>query len=331
MNIINKTLLAISLTSIASFSVYADTVIRIAHDSQPGSPLDKAFTSFEKDLEKTSNGTIDVELYGAGQLGGVRETAEMVQENNLQMTTAASVLLSPIIPEFSVLDTFYMFDDREHAHRVLDSEAGQALLNAMDKKGYHGLGYPELGFRSFTNNDHPLKTVKDFEGLKIRSAANPSQIAAWKAIGLSPIPLAWGEIYTSLQQGLIDGQESAIDSIYTQRFYEVQKYLSLTDHMYSNHVLFTNNEFWSSLSDKDKNLINASIKKFIKNQRDLAGQQNEDTLDILKKAGVIFNTVSPEVRAKLKSSLNSAIYEEIKQKTGTELYNLVIKATKELR
>lgn len=325
-----KTLLA-ALTCMVTLPTLAETTIRVAHDSQPGSPLYRAFEVFEKDLEKASGGSIQVEIYGAGQLGGVRETTEMVQSNNLQMTTAASVLLSPIIPEFSVLDTFYMFDSREHAHRVLDSEAGDALLKSMESKGFKGLGYLELGFRSFTNDEKPLKTADDFNNLKIRSAANPSQINAWKAAGLSPVPLAWGEIYTSLQQGLIQGQESAIDSVYTQRFYEVQDYLSLTEHMYSNHVLFTSSEFWNSLSDQEKSMLDSSIDKFIANQRELAGKQNEATLSTLKNEGVKVNTVSTETRQQLKAALNSAVAEEIKAKTGADLYDFVMQKTDSLR
>lgn len=323
--------LSAALTCMVSLPSLAETTIRIAHDSQPGSPLFVAFEAFEQDLETRSNGDIQVEIYGAGQLGGVRETTEMVQANNLQMTTAASVLLSPIIPQFSVLDTFYMFEDRDHAHRVLDSDAGQALLNSMDEKGFKGLGYLELGFRSFTNNKKPLENLEDFNNLKIRSAANPSQIKAWKSAGLSPIPLAWGEIYTSLQQGLIEGQESAIDSIYTQRFYEVQKYLSLTEHMYSNHVLFTNTEFWDQLSDSDKSLVEESIEKFIANQRTLAEEKNQVILSTLKSEGVNINTVPAETREQLKQALNSAVTEEIKAKTGEELYKLVMQKTESLR
>ncbi|EKF9172873.1 TPA: TRAP transporter substrate-binding protein [Vibrio cholerae] len=323
--------LSAALTCMVSLPSLAETTIRIAHDSQPGSPLFVAFEAFEQDLETRSNGDIQVEIYGAGQLGGVRETTEMVQANNLQMTTAASVLLSPIIPQFNVLDTFYMFEDRAHAHRVLDSDAGQALLSSMDEKGFKGLGYLELGFRSFTNNEKPLKNLEDFKNLKIRSAANPTQIQAWRSAGLSPMPLAWGEIYTSLQQGLIGGQESAIDSIYTQRFYEVQKYLSLTEHMYSNHVLFTNTEFWEQLSDSDKALVEQSIETFIANQRTLAEEQNQATLATLKDAGVNVNSVPTETREQLKQALNSAVMEEIKAKTGDELYTFVMQKTESLR
>ncbi|MFM5177773.1 TRAP transporter substrate-binding protein [Aeromonas caviae] len=323
--------LSAALTCMVSLPSLAETTIRIAHDSQPGSPLFVAFEAFEQDLETRSNGDIQVEIYGAGQLGGVRETTEMVQANNLQMTTAASVLLSPIIPQFNVLDTFYMFEDRAHAHRVLDSDAGQALLSSMDEKGFKGLGYLELGFRSFTNNEKPLKNLEDFKNLKIRSAENPTQIQAWRSAGLSPMPLAWGEIYTSLQQGLIGGQESAIDSIYTQRFYEVQKYLSLTEHMYSNHVLFTNTEFWEQLSDSDKALVEQSIETFIANQRTLAEEQNQATLATLKDAGVNVNSVPTETREQLKQALNSAVMEERKAKTGDELYTFVMQKTESLR
>ncbi|WBA10511.1 TRAP transporter substrate-binding protein [Salinivibrio kushneri] len=325
-----RTLLA-AFTCMVALPSVAETTIRIGHDSQPGSPLSEAFDVFEKDVEKASEGAINIEVYGGGQLGGVRETTEMVQSNNLQMTTAASVLLSPIIPEFSVLDTFYMFEDREHAHRVLDSEAGDKLLESMESKGFKGLGYLELGFRNFTNNEKPLETMSDFDGLKIRSASNPSQISAWKAAGLSPVPLSWGEIYTSLQQGLIQGQESATDSVYTQRFYEVQKYLSLTEHIYSNHVLFTNPDFWKSLTEEERSIIDDALENFIAYQRDLAGKKNKETLSILKKEGIKINTVPQETRDSLKNALNSAVADDIKEKTGTELYNLVMEKTESLR
>nr|WP_067293035.1 TRAP transporter substrate-binding protein [Marinobacterium profundum] len=307
-------------------STQAATAIRIAHDSQESSPLHQGLLHFKEELNKRSNGDFAVDIYPAGQLGGVRETTEMVQQNNLQMTTAASVLMSPYVPEFNVLDLFYLFDNREQAHQVLDGEAGQALLDAMESKGFHGIGYMELGFRSFTNSSRPLNSLEDFSGLKIRSAANPSQISAWRAIGAAPQPLAWGEIYTSLQQGLIQGQESALLSVHTQRFFEAQKYLSLTEHMYSNHVWFTNKEFWDNLSDEQQSLINEVAQEAITLQRELSEQQNQETVAILKKAGMEVNVVNAETRAQLKEKLNNAIESDIRSKTGDALYQTVLNA-----
>lgn len=312
-------------------SAQAATAIRIAHDSQENSPLHKAFLYFKEELHKRSGGDFVVDIYPSGQLGGVRETTEMVQQNNLQMTTAASVLLSPYVPEFNVLDLFYLFDSRDHAHSVLDGEAGKMLLSAMDSKGFHGIGYMELGFRSFSNSSHPLQTLEDFRGLKIRSAANPSQIAAWRAIGAAPQPLAWGEIYTSLQQGLIQGQESALLSIHTERFFEAQKYLSLTEHTYSNHVWFTNKSFWESLSDEQKSLINEVAKETILLQREMSEQQNQNTLVTLQAAGMQINEVNSDTRELLKGILNAAIENDIRVKTGEELYNSVISTIKKTR
>ncbi|MBE2894894.1 TRAP transporter substrate-binding protein [Spirabiliibacterium falconis] len=313
------------LGSLISMNVYSAIDFRIAHDSQENSPLHESLLFFKQQLEQKSDGEFNVQIYPSGQLGGVRETTEMVQHNNIQMTTAASVLLSPYIPEFNVLDLFYLFKDEEHAHAVLDGEVGQKLLKAMEKKHFYGLGYGEVGFRNFSNNIHPLKTLDDFNTLKIRSADNPTQIIAWKSIGLLPIPLAWGEIYTSLQQGLINGQESALISILTQRFYESQKYLSLTKHIYTNHVFFTSLEFWESLNPEQKNLLSSEIKNTIKLQRRLSKEKNQETLNVLQNKGMEINDVPEDTKEILKEKLNSSISKQVKEKAGKELYDYVLK------
>lgn len=208
------------LSAFGAIRYFADShiqgnTIRLAHDSKESSPLHRALMAFEQRVESDSGGEIQVELYPGAQLGGVRETTEMVRQGNLQMTAGASVLLTSIVPEFNVLDIFYLFRDAAHAHRALDHpDVGGLLLDAMASKGLEGLGYMEVGFRSITSSKRPITALADIEGLKIRAAANPIQIDAWRALGAAPTPLSWGEIFTSLQQGLINTQESAVYSVY---------------------------------------------------------------------------------------------------------------------
>ncbi|USD31414.1 MULTISPECIES: TRAP transporter substrate-binding protein [Vibrio] len=311
--------------TISSMNTFASNVIRLGHDSQETSPVHKAMLYFEQELESRSNGELEVEIYPARQLGDVRETTELVQQGNLQMTFGASVLLAPYVPEFNVLDTFYLFDSEEQAHRALDSDKiGQPLLKAMESKGFHGLGFMELGFRNVTNNKKPINTVEDLEGLKIRSAPNPSQINAWKSIGSAPTPLSWGEIFTSLQQGLINAQESSIYSIYAERFYEAQNYLSLTNHIYSNYVLFMNKAFWDSLPADQQALITEITKEAITKQRTWAAQQNQDVIEDLKAKGMTVNEVPEAVREQMKNKMNAAVYQDLRSKTGEQLFDSVI-------
>ena len=327
---IKNLILAITLVTVTglliayliTFESRASNVIRFAHDSKEDSPLHRALLLFEQQVETDSQGEIKVEIYPARQVGGVQETTELVQQGNLQMTVGASVLLTSIVPEFNVLDMFYLFRDVEHAHSALDSDAiGGLLLQAMENKGFHGLGFMEVGFRSITSNKRSINTFADLNGLKIRAASNPAQIAAWKSVGTAPTPLSWGEIFTSLQQGLINTQESSIYSIYAERFYEAQEYLSLTDHIYTNYVWFMNKDFWDGLTGQQQAIINRASKSAIAEQRVLAAELNSQIISVLEDSGMQINVVDAEVRAEMKLIMNKAVYDDLRKKTGAKLFD----------
>ena len=302
-----------------------DVVIRIGHDSKEDSPLHQALLSFERQVEQESLGQVAIEIYPARQLGDVRETTELVRQGNLQMTVGASVLLTSVVPEFNVLDTFYLFDDLEHAHRALDSESvGGVLLDAMESKGFHGLGFMEVGFRSVTTSNRPISDLSDLAGLKMRAAGNPIQIDAWMAVGAHPTPLAWGEIFTSLQQGLIDSQESAIYSIYAERFFEAQGYLSLTEHIYTNYVLFANTAFWNGLDEEHRSIIDRAARDAILLQRRLAATQNTEIIEELARLGLEINQVDAVVRAEMNTRMNGEIRDKLRDRTGSELFDSIV-------
>ena len=325
--------IGVSLAYVSStFSTPDKVVIRIGHDSRENSPLHQALLSFERQVEQESIGQIAIEIYPARQLGDVRETTELVRQGNLQMTLGASVLLTSVVPEFNVLDTFYLFDDLGHAHRALDSESvGGVLLDAMHSKGFKGLGFMEVGFRSVTTSERPIIDVSDLAGLKMRAAGNPTQIDAWMAVGVLPTPLTWGEIFTSLQQGLIDSQESAIYSVFAERFYEAQRYLSLTEHIYTNYVLFANSAFWGGLDEQHRSIIKRATKDAIRLQRRLAATQNTEIVAELAQLGLEVNEVDAAVRAEMKMSMNGAVRSQLRERTGSELFDAILANIESMR
>ncbi|RXJ69964.1 TRAP transporter substrate-binding protein DctP [Veronia nyctiphanis] len=322
--------LSILITLVAGLtfnaSVNADTTIRIGHATPEVSPIHQSLLFFEEQIEKRSGGDIEVEIFPGGQLGNVREMTELVQSGNITMATGASVHLSSTVNELAILDQFLLFADEDTARSVLDGEAGQALGSAMEKRGLKSMGFMELGFRSFTNNRAPLDSYQSFKGLRMRSADNPIAIKAWRSVDAVPLPLAWGEIYSSLQQNLIFGQESALSSMIIERFFEVQKYVSLTQHIYWPELWMTNLDWYNDLSEKDRKLIDTVARETVELQRDLTLEANNKTLAKLKENGLIVNELPADDRKRLGNTMNAAIEQDIRAKVGSDFYDLFMKA-----
>ncbi|SKC36342.1 TRAP transporter substrate-binding protein [Maledivibacter halophilus] len=298
--------------------------INIGHESNVQTPCHKALLEFEKSVEEKSDGRIDIKIFPASQLGKAMDMMEQVRRGDIQMSLGATTLFTQTIPEFAVWDSFYLFDDEAHAHRVLDGKAGKELLKPLEPMGLTGLGYMEIGFRNFSNSKQPIKTAEDVQGIKIRGY-NPIQIKAWEAAGATLTNLSWTEVFTSLQQNLIDGQECATTSFYTAKFYEAQKYWSLTKHIYTNYLWYANTKFMDSLSDEDRGLIEEEIEAAIKLERDLMKKQEEETLAQLPDLGIEVNEVPLEERKKMAELMNAAVKEDIISKCGQEIYNMVMK------
>ena len=306
-------------------------VLRIGHDSQENTALHQAYLYFQEQVTADADlANIEVQIFPAGQLGSANEMFDTVQQGNLEMTSPATVLLSNSIPAFNVLDLFYLFDSVEHAHRFYDGPGGGRLLEAFESVGIHGLGYGEVGMRSFSNSREPIDSLESLDGLKVRGY-NPIQIAAWQAAGAAPIPMNWGEVFTSLQQGLLDGQESAVGSMYTARFFEAQDYISLTEHVYTNYVYVMNKAFWDSLTATEQSALDGHVQRMIARQRELAAEFSDNYLQLMKDAGVEVNTVSPEFKAELRRILNEPNYDAMRDLTGPELFDSILEEVEKAR
>lgn len=304
--------------------------IKLAHDNTTSTPAHEGFLKFKEIVEEKTDGEVTVTIFPGGQMGSIQDTLEQTRQGDLEMSVGFSSGFTQTIPEFAVWDSFYLFEDAAHAHRVLDGEAGIELMKPLEKMGLEGLGYMEIGFRNFSNSVRPIEKAEDVKGLKIRGY-NPMQIKAWEAVGANLTNLAWAEVFSSLQQNLIDGQESATESFYSAKFYEAQKYWSLTQHIYTNFLWYANEAFMASLSDDHKQIIYDAVEETIKYQRELAAKAEEEVLSKLPEEGIEVNEVSLEERTRMGELMNAAIKDDIIDSCGQEIYDFVMEKVEEER
>ena len=250
----------------------------------------------EKFIEKVaelSDGKIDVIYFPGGQLGSQRDMLQQAQLGKLEIVIAASNLLE-VEPQFGVFDLPYLFRDAEHARKVLDGSIGQEMNNILKSSNLKILAYSELGFRQTSNNVRPIVEPKDFAGLMIRTPENKMRIETFRSLGASPTPLSFGELYTALQQGVIDGQENPLTTIVSMKFYEVQKYVSLTNHVYSPSYVTISLDWWNSLNDEYKAIFTQAADEAKQYAREVNERLTEELINFLKEKGVKVNEVKME-------------------------------------
>lgn len=304
--------------------------VRIAHDNNVNTPLHKSFLKYEELVEEASNGEIDVVILSGGTMGSVQDTFEQCRRGDIEMSGSTTSNFATAIPEFAVWESFGLFDDEAHAKRVLESDAGKQLMEPLDRHNLVGMGYMELGFRNFSNSKRPIETLDDLKGLKIRGY-NSIQIKAWEALGLNTTSVSWGELFTSLQQKMIDGQECAMTSFYTEKFYEAQDYWSLTRHVFTNYLWYANKDFMDSLSEEHRQILMDCAQEAIDYNWELNIETEQSTLDQLRAEGFAVNDVSLEVRREMGRIMNDAIREDIVALCGQEIYDMVMDTVEEQR
>lgn len=304
--------------------------VRIAHDNNVNTPLHKAFLKYEELVEEASNGEIDVVILSGGTMGSVQDTFEQCRRGDIEMSGSTTSNFATAIPEFAVWESFGLFDDEAHAKRVLESDAGKQLMEPLERHNLVGMGYMELGFRNFSNSKRPIETLDDLKGLKIRGY-NTIQIKAWEALGLNTTSVSWGELFTSLQQKMIDGQECATTSFYTEKFYEAQDYWSLTRHVFTNYLWYANKDFMDSLSEEHRQILMDCAQEAIDYNWELNIETEQSTLDQLRAEGFAVNDVSLEVRREMGRIMNDAVREDIVSLCGQEIYDMVMDAVEQQR
>lgn len=280
---------------------------------------------FKKDIEEKSGGRISVELYPNAQLGGDRELIESVQLGTVQVAIPATSALAGFDKRFQVFDLPFLFKSKETAFKALDGELGKTVDELLKPLGMRNLGYGENGYRHITNSRGPIHKPEDLKGIKLRTMENPLHLAFFKMLGANPTPMSFGELYTALQQGTVDGQENPVVLVYTSKFYEVQKFYSLTGHVYSATMLVANDDFFASMPEDLWKIVEDAGKRYVVEQRALAEVQEQEFLEELKKTGLQINELTPEEK-QLFIDATLPAYDQFKDIIGAELVELAKKA-----
>jgi tripartite ATP-independent transporter DctP family solute receptor len=242
-------------------------------------------------IRERTNGRIVIQVYPDGQLGkGERELLEAVQQGTIDLYVGSTGPVGGFSQSMQLLDIPFLFRDYAHVDAVLDGPIGKQLLNDLEKADLKGLAFWENGFRNLTNSRQPVKTPDDARGLKIRTMENKVHIAAWKAAGVNPSPMAWGEVYGALQQKVIDGQENPVAVISTSKINEVQKYLSMTQHVYSPAPIIMSLKKWQMMPPADQELFLQTALEVAAYQRQLGRETEQKTADELSRKGMQITT-----------------------------------------
>ena len=276
-----------------------------------------AMQKFEKYVE--DNTDISVTIYPSNQLGNDQEALEQIKFNAVQMNLPSPAVLGNIVKDFNILTLPFIFPNDEVANQVVDGKWGQELSSKLEKAGYVGLGYGNFGFRHVTNNVRPIKTIADMDGLKLRTMQNKAHLDAFRSLGANPTPMAFSELFSSLQQGVVDGQENPYTNIYSQRLYEVQKYVSDTGHVYSWVVFVVGKKFYDDLTADEQATMQQAARVAIDHMRVSVKAQDEKSLQGMIDAGLVYTPLSPEVKAEMHEKV-APVVQKYADRINPDLY-----------
>ncbi|WP_422106267.1 TRAP transporter substrate-binding protein [Winogradskyella sp.] len=263
--------------------------MRLAHGLDINHPVHKAMVELGKRLEEKSNGQLIVKLYPSGQLGAERECLELLQIGSLDITKVSAAVLENFVSDYKVLSIPYLFRDRQHSYDFYDSTIGKDLLHKGGDYRLMGLCYYDAGSRSFYTKTKAIGSPDDLEGLKIRVQKSHMAVAMVNQLGGAPTPISWGELYTALQQGVVDGAENNLPSFFTSKHYEVCKYYSFDEHTAVPDILLIGTERWSRLNERERQWLQEAADESAIIQRELWRKAEEEALKTIKKAGVKVN------------------------------------------
>jgi len=283
--------------------------LKLAHGLDVSHSVHLAMVKMGEDLAAISGNKIKLEIYPNQQLGTERECIELLQIGSLDMTKVSVGVLENFAPKMKVFGLPFLFRDRQHSFSVLDGPVGKELLDEGLDYWIKGLGYYDAGSRSFYTKTRPIDSPSDLKGMKIRVMESPTAYEMIKSFGGSPTPISWGELYTSLQQGVVDGAENNPPSFYLSRHYEVCKFYSIDEHTVLPDVLIIGTNTWNRFTKEEQAWIQQAVHNSVVHQRKLWKIAEQEALDEVIKAGV---QVSYPDKTKFRATVNG-IYERVKQ------------------
>ncbi|WP_447554717.1 TRAP transporter substrate-binding protein [Vreelandella sp. EE22] len=313
----------IAATSVFSSSLQAAERLRIAGNFPTDHSVSHAMEKFKEQVELESDGEIQIDLFPAMQLGGATENVDQVRSGTIFAVFTSIAYFTRSIPEYEAVSLPFLFDTREQAFAVMDGPVGEQLDEKMEGLGFINLGYGELGFRHVTNSLRPITSVEDFDGMRIRLQPNEVHLQTFRALGANPVSMDVSELYSALQQGVLDGQENPYNIIGSRRFNEVQDYLSDSGHFYDFINAAANKRSYERLSDEHRDIIDKAMADAMSWQREASAEEEEQWREQLIASGMEFTPISAELRAELRDA-TTEVTESLKERIDPAFIELVI-------
>ncbi|WP_419765236.1 MAG: TRAP transporter substrate-binding protein [Arcobacter sp.] len=273
---------AVATAVLATSGLAAEYTLKFSHVVSPNTPKGKAADFFEKRLEELSGGKIDVQVYPSSQLYKDNAVLKALTLNSVQMAAPSFSKFGKIVPQLALFDLPFLFNDIDHLHRVQDSQVGKKLKGLVTAKGYVALSFWDNGFKQLSSSEKPLIKPVDAQGQKFRIMSSKVLEAQFHAVGANPQMMPFSEVYSGLQQGVIDGQENTISNIYTKKFHEVQKYLTISNHGYLGYLVVVSKKFWESLPSELRKDVAQAMIEATKKEREYAQELNDSQFDKIK-------------------------------------------------
>ena len=305
----------------ATASDGATYTLKLAHDANTTSAYQLSALELKRMIEEKSDGRIKVEVYPAQQLVSAQEMIEGMQMGTVEMAVMTNSYVSNFVAACGALDLPFVFESVDQAMEVLNGDFGQQLFDAFDNVGVVPLSWGVGGFRNLTTASKPVATPDDLKGMKIRCLENNTYMNTYSALGANPTPMSFSEVFTGLQQNVINGQENPPTLIYASGFQEVQKYLTLDNHVHNFLAVLTNENWLNSLSADDQQLVKDCVAEMVTTQRSMELEDNDAVVAKLQDAGMEVNELTDEQYQAFVDAVQP-MYDEYKQQWGTEIFDL---------
>lgn len=295
-------------------------VLRASHSCATTHPYQLGLEKFAELVSEKTDGAVQIDIFHSAQLGDERANIEDLQMGTLDIAVTSTGPLGNFVSDYLILDLPFLFTSYEHAHAVLDGEIGQALIDKLDDVSIVGGAFWENGFREMTNSKHPINSVADCAGLKLRCMENQVHMDAFTALGMDPTPMAWSEVFTALQQGVIDGQENPIAVIYSNAVYEAQKYLAITNHVYSPSMILFSKTVFDGLDPAYQTALMEAAQEAADYERSCCEDSEAEQIAEMEAAGV--EVTYPDV-TEFQAAM-TPVYEKYAEQFGQENIDAIV-------
>lgn len=308
-----------------TFSGDKPITLRIGHPMAPGNNVTVGYEKLKELVEKKSDGKIRLQIFGNAQIGSDRVTTEQAQAGTLDMSSSSTPNLASFSPAYMAIDLPYVTDpkNQEKLYKALDEgELGKALRKVANDIGLETIMFSEYGYRNFTSAKHPLKEIKDLQNMKIRTTDSPVEVEVATVLGMNPAPVAWGETYTALQQGTVDGEGNTFSLLNDAKHSEVLKHAMDSQHNYSMHILLMNKKKWDSLTPEQQQIIREAAREATDWQRKESVKLEEKAWQAFRDKGIDITILTPEQRQELKDK-TAPVREKFAKEIPVEMITLI--------